>query len=588
MIVHSLRDNYPRGVIGGYNLLGIIYTYEDDYVRAATSLKEALKIGENYLSKSAQSIKDKYGCTLYYLGDLYFKKNDYKLALDNYRKSLSIFDSYSISDLLNEDLNYNLTSYAFTTIREDKAYALYSIARCFIQLGKLDSASHYLNMSQEIVKKTNFDRLQSRIYYSYSRLKLAQADTIVALDYIAKSLDGTLNNNLNEFTIYNYLNLMEVNLAQRNYSNIDNIYSKLIALTRKMNMLSENAQTHQLYSEYLFAIGKSTEAYKELEEANQIRLRLFDEDKSRVFGQLEAGIKYQQSLYDMELESIKAKEEEKWLTTQLYFTLAVAILLILIAALILIYASKNKQLSTRLALTNEELELANTKLTELNDTKTKLFRIISHDLRNPIKEFDRGVSHLLNNPNLTDTTQNTTYLKALGDSASNIYGLLNSLLQWAESQFKDTAIKKSEVEIGKVIARTTSLFKSQIDEKNFQIITNLQVATLHTDPNILQIIVQNLIHNSIKFTPDGGTITITSTNEDDFSILEVADSGQGMPQEQIEAILKTTHYNINYDDVQTGSGLGLRAVKDYIDQLEGNLFIESTPNIGTTITIYFS
>lgn len=290
----------------------------------------------------------------------------------------------------------------------------------------------------------------------------------------------------------------------------------------------------------------------------------------------------------MELESIKANEEEKRLTTQLYYTFAVVLLLILIATIVLLYARKNKQLSTKLSLTNDELEIVNTQLTELNDTKTKLFRIISHDLKNPIKEFDRGVNHLIKISNKDDYSQNTTYLQSMSDSASNIYNLLNSLLQWAESQFKDTSIIKTEVDIKKVIDRTVALHQTQIEEKSLQINAILNTTSLFTDPNIIQIVVRNVIHNSIKFTPYGGSITISSQREDDFTIIEIADTGQGMPQQLIDAVLGNQHYNINYDDVHTGAGLGLRAVKDYIDQLGGNLFIESTPGIGTTVTIYFS
>ncbi len=587
ILIHSQRDNYIRGIISAYNLRGILYTYEDDYVKAVTNLKEAILIGENNLNNPSASIKDKYGCTFYYLGDLYLKRNDYYVALGYYQKSLEVFRSFSESDLLKEDLNFTLTSYAFSTIREDKAYAMYSIGRCYLQLNQLDSANHYLMKSNEIVKKTHYDRLQSSIYHSFSILNLAKGDTVSALEYITKSLERTLHNNLNEFTIYNYLKLMEINLARKDFSDIDFIYSNLIKLTYKMNMLNEKARTHQLYSEYLYDIYKPVEAYNELKKANVVRLKLADEDKSREFGKLEAGIKYQKSLYNMKLKSIKAKEEEQRLTSQLYFTVAIAILLLLIAAVILVYARKNKQLNSELTIANDELEQANTKLSELNNTKTKLFGIISHDLRNPINEFDISVKNLLNYPPQPNNTQKNSTLKNLSESASNIHKLLNSLLEWAESQFKDISINKSDVDIEKVINRITSLNKSQIDAKNIRIVTDLKIPTIHTDPNILHTIVRNLIQNSIKYTPSGGVITISTSTEDDFEILDISDSGKGMTQVQIDAILQNSHYQINFDDIKTGSGFGLRLVKDYLDQLDSNIIIESTPDVGTSITIYF-
>lgn len=587
IISHSKRDNYIRGIISGYNLRGIIYNYESDYLRAVTNLKEALKIGERNKNNPSASIKDKYACTLYYLGDLYYKKGDYKTALDYYRRSLTVFNSYNESELLVEDLNYLLTSVAFTTIREDKAYAMYSVGKTYLKMNEVDSAQKYLNTSLILAKNTEYERLEAMIYFSLSETELLINDTITAIDYLTKSVKLSKTNLLNEYLIYNYLNLLRISIARNDYKQIDKIYSNLIELTKQMNMLMEQAIAHQLFSEYLHLIGNSDEAYKELGKSTSIQIRIADENKSREFGQQEASIKYQKQMYDLELKSIQSFEEEKRLTTNLYYTLAVIGLLILIAAIVLLYARKNKRLNQKITKVNEDLEVANTKLIELNDTKTKLFRIISHDLKTPIKEFEMGVLYLIKTSSENESSENTVYLDALSDSANNINRLLNSLLQWAETQFTDITIKKTTVDLQKVISTILSLFNSEIGRKNLQINSNLDILSIYTDQNILQIIIRNIIHNSIKFTPNGGTINIHILKEDDFTIVTIADTGQGMSQEQIKAILNDKHYPINFNDTQVGTGIGLRAVKDYINQIDGNLFIESSPNNGTTVTIYF-
>jgi signal transduction histidine kinase len=588
ILEQSKRDGYTRGIISGYNLLGVLYTYQDDYVMAVTNLKEAIKIGQRNKDNTSQDIKDKYGCSLYYLGDLYFKRKDYKIALDYYKKSMAVFDSYSETELLEEDLNFTLTAIAFTTIREDRAYAIYSVGKTFIKLGNLDKARIYLDKAFEIAKKTSFVRLQSRIYYSQSELELALNDTTSAIERINKSLEllGTVN--LNEFRIYNYLKLMEIYLAQGNYKEIESIYSLLLKLTVDMNMQKEKVKTHQMFSEYLFVIGKPKEAYKELEIANKISERLVDENQSRRFGQIEAGIKYQKQLFDLELESIKSKEEEKRLTTQLYFTIVITLLLIMVAIIIFNYARKNKILNNQLTKVNDDLEIANTQLTVLNETKIKLFRIISHDLSNPIKEFDARVTQLKEDISKDDNQNIIFKVNALGESASSIYNLLNSLLNWAESQFKEIRIEKANVNIDEAIRRVLLLNKSNIEHKQLIIEKDLELTNLNTDPNIFQIIIRNIIQNSIKFTPTGGSIRISTYEEDGFNILSIADTGQGMSKEQIDAILTNNYYNINFDDIQTGNGLGLRAVKDYIDRLDCKLFIESSVDNGTKVIIYFS
>lgn len=581
IIEHSKQDNYVRGIISGYNLLGILYTNSDDYVKAVANLKEAIRIGERNRSNNNKFIKDKYGCTLYYLGDLYFKRNEYKNALDYYIKSMNVFNNFSNTELLNEDYNYTLTSFAISTIREDRAYAIYGVGKTFIKLGNLEKARKYLNIANELAEQTLFERLKSRIYYSMSELDLASKDTISAIDNLNNSLELSLTLNLNEFTIKNYLMLMEVYLAQENYTDIESIYSKLMNLTNIMNMKEDKAKTHQLYSEYLYVIGKPKEAVQEEEKANRIRNKILDDNKSRRFGQLEEDIKYQRKIFDIELKSIKANEEEKRRTTQLYFSIALILLLVIVVIVIVFYMKKNKEL-------NDELKIANSQLTELNETKTKLFRIVSHDLMNPIKEFDARITELKEDLDNGENSNIATNVGGLGESARSIYSLLNSLLDWAESQFKEIKIQKVNVNIEEAINRILLLYKANIKEKQLTIERDLEITNLYTDPNIFQIIIRNIIHNSIKFTPSGGSIKISTYEEDGFNFLSIEDTGRGMSKEKIDAILSNTHYNINFDDIQTGSSLGLRAVKDYIDLLNGILSIESSPNKGTRVTIYFS
>ena len=102
----------------------------------------------------------------------------------------------------------------------------------------------------------------------------------------------------------------------------------------------------------------------------------------------------------------------------------------------------------------------------------------------------------------------------------------------------------------------------------------MEIPTILTDSNLLHTIVRNLIQNSIKYTPSGELITIYTSTEDDCEIFDISDSGKGMSQVQIDAILQCSHYQINFDDLKTESGVDLSLVKDYFDQLECNIIIE--------------
>ena len=95
----------------------------------------------------------------------------------------------------------------------------------------------------------------------------------------------------------------------------------------------------------------------------------------------------------------------------------------------------------------------------------------------------------------------------------------------------------------------------------------MEIPTILTDSNLLHTIVRNLIQNSIKYTPSGELITISTSTKDDFEIFDLSDSGKGMSQVQIDAILQCSHYQINFDEIKAGSGFDLSLFKDCIDQL---------------------
>jgi signal transduction histidine kinase len=103
------------------------------------------------------------------------------------------------------------------------------------------------------------------------------------------------------------------------------------------------------------------------------------------------------------------------------------------------------------------------------------------------------------------------------------------------------------------------------------------------DPNMINTVVRNLVSNAIKFTPCGGEVVVESRQTKDFVEITVRDSGVGIKPEDIEKLFRIDEHVIqNGTENETGTGLGLILCKEFIDKHNGQLFVKSEANKGSS------
>jgi PAS domain S-box-containing protein len=234
-----------------------------------------------------------------------------------------------------------------------------------------------------------------------------------------------------------------------------------------------------------------------------------------------------------------------------------------------------------------EIKQKNEELQKINAEKDKFFSIIAHDLRGPFSGF-LGLTEMLaekSNGMSKDTTQQIAVL--MKDSATSLFQLLGNLLEWSKTQRGLTAFEPvSSILMNKII-EILPLAAAAAEKKNiairYQIDNDL---TIFADSNMLAAIFRNLVTNAIKFTPKGGTVTISAkSNSDEWVEISVNDTGIGMSEKTIDALF-TLEINTNRKgtDGELSSGLGLLICKDFIEKHNGILSITSEVNKGSTFS----
>lgn len=171
---------------------------------------------------------------------------------------------------------------------------------------------------------------------------------------------------------------------------------------------------------------------------------------------------------------------------------------------------------------------------------------------------------------------------------NNTNQLLDNLLLWVRSQSGKIEVKIVDTNLNNIISHVQDLFTSIAKNKNIDLIiegdTNIDIKT---DVDMLNTILRNLVNNAIKFTHPQGTVTISTEISNGNLIISVSDTGIGMSEELQEKLFKIGEKVVqNGTNKETGSGLGLLLVKEFVTLLNGKLELESEKGKGTTFRIY--
>ena len=234
----------------------------------------------------------------------------------------------------------------------------------------------------------------------------------------------------------------------------------------------------------------------------------------------------------------------------------------------------------------EKEEALTDQLEELVRTKDLLFSIIAHDLRSPLA----STINLMNLVTLDEQSYQEAIdqelFKHVKDSAGNAMRLLEDLLQWYKYSLTDSQIKKQYSSLQDLIDAVAKLFARETVQKGVNLITNVQVSVpIFVDPNMVSTALRNLISNALKFTPHGGSITLSATEETPYCRVSVSDTGVGMTPDQLNTLFSIQNNKSTIGlSGEKGNGFGLVLVRDLVEKNGGTIHAESIQGEGTTFS----
>ncbi|GAB4488291.1 MAG: GAF domain-containing sensor histidine kinase [Raineya sp.] len=240
-----------------------------------------------------------------------------------------------------------------------------------------------------------------------------------------------------------------------------------------------------------------------------------------------------------------------------------------------------------LRLKNKELEQKNQSLLYHKEYQSKVLGLISHDLRSPLSQII-GFSELVI-ATIDLNKESKEIIKNVRSNTQNALLILDNILNWAKLQINGFAILKKEFSAKELISEILKEFEWKIKQKEVDFTCQLPTQDkLNTDKFIFSSIVRNLLSNALKFTPNQGSVclSISKNPEKDSICIVVQDTGIGIPPNLLEKILQNQPVTSRKGVLgEKGAGAGLQVLREFITMLDGQFFVESQENVGTTFRV---
>ncbi len=221
--------------------------------------------------------------------------------------------------------------------------------------------------------------------------------------------------------------------------------------------------------------------------------------------------------------------------------------------------------------------------------KSEFIANVSYELRTPLNTVI-GFTEILANQyfgQLNDRQQE--YINGILESSQYLLSLINDILDLATVEAGLMVLEIEPIDVHEVLVSMLSLIQERLRKKQLTIGFECprEIGEIQADERRVKQVIFNLLSNAIKFTPAGGALTLGAQRIDDMVAIWVEDTGIGIDRETLPTVFEKFAQADNALSRQSGTGLGLSLVKNFVELHGGRVELVSTPEQGTTVTCYF-
>lgn len=249
----------------------------------------------------------------------------------------------------------------------------------------------------------------------------------------------------------------------------------------------------------------------------------------------------------------------------------------------------------------QKLEEREHRFTELDELKSEFVSRVSHELRTPLTTI-KALTRLLMRQDLTDQKQRE-YLETISGECDRQIELVLNLLDLSRIEGGVYRLSFKKVDLAEIASICIKTEINAAERRGHRLIMESfdEVPPVRADPNTLRRVLMNLIENSIKYTPDGGVITLSGSGGDGYATISVTDNGRGIPHKDLPILFDKfyrgdatpapdavglSETDLFEDANVSGIGLGLYVARWVMEKMDGQISVETEVGRGSTFTLH--
>ncbi len=599
----SSSISYDKGTAEIKFYKALIYSQRNDYYNALDNYNKSLAIFTK-LNDSLNIAKVNNS-----LGLVEIQRGNYAKGLRHSLSAIGIFESKNLREELSLAYN-NLANAYYNTNQIDKSLEFNSKALAVrqqlqdsagIKLSTKNIADLYAMRNEhrksiEFYEKVlnllnpNIDQeLRGEILPNLGEQYLQFKEYANATPYLLEGLQYNRDIDNKRGILKSLNNIANLNLQQGRLRTAEFQLDEAFALTQEVEYDSELLKHYALRKDLDSARNRFQSAFSWQRQYYALKSRIDKENATPVV--IDDPFETENTTDPVTTinDALTSSENEKKLKTiqLISYVLGGLLALLLIAFIVSQINQRNKKLAVEeLKAKNKDIKLQladsteHTKnLEELNHVKDRLFSIVSHDLKDSISSI-KAFLDLLKEDSISEDEFNDL-IPELSENADNASSLLLNLLNWSKSQMQNLEPKPETFNIQEVFQDKMQLVEKKIQKKRIVLLDESIKDYVFADRSMVEIVIQNLLTNAVKFSRIGDVITMSNRERNGHVLICIEDTGVGISKENQEKIFGSAGYTTRGTSDEKGTGLGLSIVKQLVELNKGKIWVESEVGLGS-------
>lgn len=480
------------------------------------------------------------------LGNIYLELKDYNASEDYYIRANNEF----------EKLGGNATYYLNTTH--------INLGQVYFHKNELKKADSLLSLSYTFFSSIGDERTIGEISTYLGQVKAAENELVEAETFFKEGFSIHKQNNRSYEASLNAVELAKVALRRSLPNNAINYLKEAETLNRVGNNSQVAQETLDLFAKSYAANNNYTMAYQYKEKASKLKDSLQEIQSTEKIREIEAI--YQTESRDREIALLTSQnelvEEQKKNQRNL---LLVGIGLTALVGLFFFFMFRNRQRT-------------NIKLKELDKAKSTFFANISHEFRTPLSLIKGPLDDQLKSDTVNKSDRKNLIMAK--SNAQRLESLVEQLLALSKLESGNLKLKVQPGDLAGFIAAQTEAFHFACKEKNIDLNMTLskKSADDYFDRDALEKILFNLLGNAIKYTQEGGAVSVDGNRQSSYFEIKVRNSGTFLNDDQQSRIFERFYQT---DPENPGTGIGLALTKELVELHKGTISVSSSEKEGT-------